>query len=61
MRCGDWYKTYSEDAKTVAFATGITLSKRKDGTLFAGFPAYCLDEYYPMIVRKGHKIGICDD
>lgn len=60
LRCGDWYKTYNEDAKTVSFELGITLSK-EDGTPTACFPAHELDLFMRVLVRKGHRIGICED
>ena len=60
MRCGDWYKTYSEDAKSVSFELGITLNK-ENGIPTACFPAYYLDMYLPVLVRKGNRVGICDD
>ena len=60
MQSGDWYKTYGEDAKTVAFEIGITLSK-ENGIYTACFPAHELDIFMRVLVRKGHRIGICDD
>lgn len=60
MQSGDWYKTYGEDAKTVSFELGITLSK-ENGTPTACFPAHELDLFMRVLVRKGHRIGICED
>lgn len=60
FRCGDFYETYEEDAETIARELGITLIKRSDGTKEAGFPHHALDTYLPRLVRKGHRIAICD-
>ena len=61
FRCGDFYETYEDDAEIAARDLGITLTKSsKDGTRMAGFPHHALDTYLPRLIRKGHRIAICD-
>lgn len=63
FRVGDFYESYLDDAKKVADATGVTLTKQsgKDGYYIAGFPYHALDTYLPKIIRAGNRVGICDD
>ena len=63
FRVGDFYETYCEDAKKVADATGITLTKKsgENGYYLAGFPYHALDIYLPKIIRAGNRVAICDD
>ena len=67
MRCGDFYETYEDDAKTIADITGITLtSTRKmreacrSYLRMAGFPYHALDTYLPRLIRAGYKVCITD-
>ncbi len=64
FRCGDFYETYEDDAKTVSKELGITLTKRtgspKGEGYMAGFPYHALDTYLPKIIRAGHRVAICD-
>jgi len=61
FRCGDFYETYEDDAEVVARDLGITLTKSsKDGSRMAGFPHHALDTYLPRLIRKGHRVAICD-
>ena len=67
FRCGDFYETYSDDAKEVSEILGITLTqsrslKDKNGEplKFAGFPHYALDGYLPQLIRAGKRVAICD-
>lgn len=60
FRCGDYYETYEDDAKTCANVLGITLRRRPiTGGYTAGFPHYCLDQYLPKLIRAGHRVVIC--
>ena len=63
FRVGDFYESYFDDAKKVADATGITLTKRsgEDGYYLTGFPHHSLDIYLPKIIRAGNRVAICDD
>ncbi|MEX0721349.1 MAG: DNA mismatch repair protein MutS [Balneolaceae bacterium] len=63
FRVGDFYETFSDDAKLVSKELGITLTKRNNGgdqTPLAGFPYHALDNYLPKLVKKGYKVAVCD-
>ncbi|MDX1638381.1 MAG: DNA mismatch repair protein MutS [Balneolaceae bacterium] len=63
FRVGDFYETFDEDAKTVSEELGITLTKRNNGsdqTPLAGFPYHALDTYLPKLVKRGHRVAICE-
>ena len=51
-RVGDFYESYSNDAKAVAEVCGITLTHRSDvqdiTEYQAAFPAHALDSYLPL-------------
>lgn len=61
FRCGDFYQTYEDDAKTCSDILGITLTKStKNGYRMAGFPHHALDTYLPKLIRAGKRCAICD-
>lgn len=64
FRVGDFYETFSEDAKKAAAVLGIVLTRRSNGKAseveLAGFPHHALDTYLPKLVRAGHRVAICD-
>jgi DNA mismatch repair protein MutS len=63
FRVGDFYETFSDDAITVSRDLGITLTKRNNGgdmTPLAGFPFHALDTYLPKLIRKGHRVAVCE-
>jgi DNA mismatch repair protein MutS len=64
FRVGDFYETFSTDARTAAGVLGITLTKRSNGKAteveLAGFPYHALDTYLPKLVRAGYKVAVCD-
>jgi DNA mismatch repair protein MutS len=64
FRVGDFYETFSSDARTASAVLGITLTKRSNGKAseveLAGFPHHALDTYLPKLVRAGYKVAICD-
>ncbi len=64
FRVGDFYETFSTDAKTAAGVLGITLTRRSNGKAtdveLAGFPHHALDTYLPKLVRAGYKVAVCD-
>lgn len=57
--CGEYYETYKEDAETLAAAFGLTISS-ENGHSVANFPADLLSDYLPALIRKGHRVAICD-
>ncbi len=64
FRVGDFYETFSDDAKKASATLGITLTKRSNGKAseveLAGFPYHALDTYLPKLVRAGHRVAVCD-
>lgn len=63
FRVGDFYETFADDAILVSKELGITLTKRNNGgdqTPLAGFPFHALDNYLPKLVKKGHKVAVCE-
>lgn len=63
FRVGDFYETFADDAELVSEELGITLTKRNNGsdqTPLAGFPYHALDTYMPKLVKKGHRVAVCE-
>ncbi len=64
FRMGDFYETFSDDAKTTAKILGIVLTKRSNGAAadvpLAGFPYHALDNYLHKLVNAGHRVAICE-
>lgn len=63
FRVGDFYETFDEDAVLASRELGITLTKRNNGgdqTPLAGFPFHALDTYLPKLIRRGHKVAVCE-
>ena len=64
FRVGDFYETFSDDAKKTSATLGITLTKRSNGKAseieLAGFPYHALDTYLPKLVRAGFRVAVCD-
>ncbi len=63
FRVGDFYETFADDAVLISKELGITLTKRNNGgdmTPLAGFPHHSLDTYLPKLVKRGHRVAVCD-
>jgi DNA mismatch repair protein MutS len=63
FRVGDFYETFADDAILVSRELGITLTKRNNGgdmTPLAGFPFHALDTYMPRLIKKGHRVAVCE-
>ncbi len=64
FRVGDFYETFSEDARKASAVLGIVLTKRSNGKAteveLAGFPYHSLDTYLPKLVRAGHRVAVCE-
>ena len=59
FRCGDFYRSYNEDADIVQRITGSC--GFFDGAYHVvEFPKYGLDVYLPMMVRRGYRVCITD-
>ena len=64
FRLGDFYETFGEDAKTAARDLEIVLTQRDFGqgqtVPMAGIPYHALESYLGRLVRKGHRVAICE-
>jgi DNA mismatch repair protein MutS len=65
FRMGDFYEMFYEDALVAARALDLTLTSRsKDaggtGIPMCGIPFHALDNYLGRLVRKGHRVAICE-
>ncbi len=60
FRIGDFYETFHDDAKTIASAVGLTLTKRKDGVPLAGIPHHQLEVYLRRLVDLGFRVAVAD-
>lgn len=60
FRIGDFYETFHDDAKTIAQALGLTLTKRKDGIPLAGMPHHQLENYLRRLVDMGYRVAVAD-
>src|SRR5882724_228130 len=63
-RMGDFYELFFEDAVAAAAALDITLTRRgkhegKDIPM-CGVPVHAADAYLARLIRKGHKVAICE-
>ena len=61
---GDFYETFDEDAEVASRALEITLTSRTLGrdirVPMAGVPAHSLENYLARLIKKGHKVAICE-
>jgi DNA mismatch repair protein MutS len=64
FRLGDFYELFFEDAVLAARELEITLTSRnKEKGLsvpMCGVPYHAADNYIARLIRKGHKVAICD-
>ena len=65
FRMGDFYEMFYEDALTAARALELTLTSRSKDTDGAsipmcGVPHHAADAYIARLVRKGHRVAICE-
>lgn len=64
FRVGDFYETFSDDAKRSSSILGITLTRKASGnatyTELAGFPHHALESYLPRLVKAGCRVAICE-
>lgn len=65
FRVGDFYESFSEDARTVSEVLGITLVRKPSRTTpdkeLAGMPLYALDQYLPRLIKAGNKVAIIEE
>ena len=64
FRMGDFFETFDEDAKVVARELEIALTSREMGrgqrVPLAGIPYHALDSYLGRLIKRGHKVAICE-
>ena len=64
FRMGDFYETFGDDAKVVAKELDIALTardKNSDNPIpLAGVPYHALDSYLSKLIKKGHRVAICE-
>ena len=61
---GDFYETFDDDARTAARDLEIVLTQRDMGqgevVPLAGIPYHALDGYLARLIKKGHRVAICE-
>ena len=64
FRLGDFYETFDEDARLASQELDIVLTSRSMGknlkVPLAGIPAHALESYLARLIKKGHKVAICE-
>ena len=57
----DFYFMYNEDADRVSEATGISKAHADQNEFtYTAFSARKLDQYLPVLIRKGYRVAISD-
>ena len=58
----DFYFMYNEDAEATSAALGIKkITAIDEDFTYSAFPASKLDQYLPILIRKGHRVAIVDN
>ncbi|UCF81726.1 MAG: DNA mismatch repair protein MutS [Acidobacteriota bacterium] len=64
FRLGDFYEMFYEDAELGARELELALTARHRGTPnetpMCGFPAKAADSYIQRLVKRGHRVAICE-
>ena len=64
FRLGDFYETFDDDARLASRELDIVLTSRSMGkgvkVPLAGIPAHALEPYLSRLIKKGHKVAICE-
>jgi DNA mismatch repair protein MutS len=65
FRMGDFYEMFYEDALVAARALDLTLTSRSrdangGGIPMCGVPYHAVDGYLARLVKKGHRVAICE-
>lgn len=60
FRMGDFYEMFFEDARLSAQELDLTLTSRDKGVPMAGVPHHSADNYILRLVKKGHKVAVCE-
>ncbi len=64
-RLGDFYETFEDDAKLLASALGVTLTRRGFGKSsselpMAGVPYHSVDKYVSKLLELGYRVAIAE-
>ncbi len=63
-RCGDFYETFYDDARTAARELDITLTSRDKNSdspvPMAGVPYHAANQYISRLVERGYKVAVCE-
>jgi DNA mismatch repair protein MutS len=63
-RLGDFYEMFFEDALFASKVLSIALTARRSGenkkVPMCGIPYHAVDNYLPKLLKKGHKVAICE-
>ncbi|MGI0068034.1 MAG: DNA mismatch repair protein MutS, partial [Thermoplasmata archaeon] len=65
FRVGDFYEAFGDDAKLLAHELDIQLTARGADASghrlpMAGVPYHAVETYLARLVRKGHRVALCD-
>ena len=63
FRMGDFYETFDDDARLISKELEIALTSREMGQgeriPLAGIPYHALEPHLAKLIRKGHRVAIC--
>ncbi len=64
FRLGDFYETFDEDARVASRDLDIVLTSKSMGqglkVPLAGIPAHSLESYLARLIKKGHRVAVCE-
>ncbi len=64
FRLGDFYETFDDDARMASKELDLVLTSKAMGknmkVPLAGIPAHSLESYLTRLIKKGHKVAICE-
>ncbi|MDR1477094.1 MAG: hypothetical protein LBI17_03130, partial [Rickettsiales bacterium] len=64
-RLGDFYELFFDDAKAAAEVLGLAMTTHHTTYMgkevpMCGIPHHAFDAYVPRLIKKGHKVAVCD-
>jgi len=59
-RMGDFYEMFFDDAISAAEALDIALTKRGKDIPMCGVPVHSAESYLLSLIRKGFRVGVCE-
>ena len=64
FRLGDFYETFDDDARVASRDLDIVLTSKSMGqglkVPLAGIPAHSLESYVARLIKKGHRVAVCE-